>query len=152
MLLEAGAEKAVIRTGEQYQAILPQTLPRQSIGDYQMDEKQRVGTDASLCKRVEASVSGWQGSNMETRFIEAIEAHGKDFVKVRNTMNRLALCAPAFGAAVLGGRVHQMVTIGHVAAFYYGWWRSSPRREGWKRQQRRRRVPTKDRPAKVSFA
>eukprot|EP01047_Picozoa_sp_COSAG01_P048378 COSAG01_NODE_4709_length_4799_cov_2.367660_1_plen_1030_part_10 len=124
-----------IRVGQQYQAVLPalQCPGSVSIAGH-LIEKQRAGTIASLCdSKSEDSIAGWQGTEMEWRFTEAMESQGKDFSNVSKEMNRLA-CAPVLGS-VLGSV--KVVTVGHVAAFYYGCWKSSPNGKDWKRRQQR---------------
>jgi hypothetical protein len=124
-----------VRVGEQFQAALPtfRCPSLVSMADHQ-DEKQRAGTVTPSRPILEGSVAGWCGSMMESRFVTAIEAHGKDFLQVRNTMNRLA-CVPAFGTVPRS--VVEVVTVAHVATFYYGTWKSSPDGKKWKQRQRR---------------
>jgi hypothetical protein len=142
---ERKAEEAVIRVGQEYQAVLPSLRSATSVSIAEhLDERQNAGTDASLCERTEAEeglVAGWQGSGLERRFVEAVEAHGKNFEDVSRMMNR-ATCAPALGE-VLGSA--QVVTVAHVTAFYYRVWRHGPGREAWNQRSRHRNPSALDR-------
>eukprot|EP01047_Picozoa_sp_COSAG01_P024959 COSAG01_NODE_1559_length_9922_cov_47.974651_6_plen_1249_part_01 len=136
------------RVGIQYQAFLPLLLSPTSVSIAEhLDENQRAGSTELLRATAEDSVAEWRGSTMEERFVQAVEAHGKDFARVSKMMNAAA-CVPTCGSALESLKT---VTVEQVAAFYYGYWRSSPAQKAWKRRRYRKKAVSQTSHVDISF-
>jgi hypothetical protein len=136
------------RVGIQYQAFLPLLLSPTSVSIAEhLDENQRAGSTELLRATAEDSVAEWRGSTMEERFVQAVEAHGKDFARVSKMMNAAA-CVPTCGSALESLKT---VTVEQVAAFYYGYWRSSLAQKLWKRRRYRKKAVSQTSHVDISF-